>query len=494
MVVPEGEASLADIEHFFGKRIPETLTQTTGSGGRHYLFRYPEGTGGDGSEVSYGNRASLAPSVDIRGEGGYIVAPPSVHHSGNQYRWDDEGFPLAEAPLWVLGARDEDHAGYIERDEVGEGGRNDHLYRYACKLRGEGQDRGHMVALVQEMNKAVCKPPLDDREVLTIVNSAMKYQPNQEAMLDWQDDDYDTEEDDELPELHDGEDLVISLTDLLSNPPKLLDPIVGYGVMDEMDGWILGGQPNVGKSWLAFDLALAMAGGDKWLDYFPTVQGTVLIVDEEGSLSAMYKRMVKLMEGRGIAGLDLPVMLSVGKGNKFSDPKGLIAVKRMMDRVKPNLVIFDSLVRMHDGDENSNRDMSRFFEVSSDLKRNFDSAVMFLHHLRKPSKEDAGDVGDLLRGAGDIRGWPDGVMVASPIKGDMGMTELKLTHVKSREHAKLPDFHVGMLIDEQEAVMSVKDRDRDKLDYHVGISFGDNRDVIPGLVQSSFDDMPEEDE
>jgi hypothetical protein len=51
-----------------------------------------------------------------------------------------------------------------------------------------------------------------------------------------------------------------------------------------------------------------------------------------------------------------------------------------------------------------------------------------------------------------------------------------------------------MLIDEQEAVMSVKDRDRDKLDYHVGISFGDNRDVIPGLVQSSFDDMPEEDE
>lgn len=64
--------------------IPETMTQTTRSGGKHYLFRYPK----DGKH--YGNRAGFLPGLDIRGEGGYIV----------HYGVDSK--PIADAPTWLL--------------------------------------------------------------------------------------------------------------------------------------------------------------------------------------------------------------------------------------------------------------------------------------------------------------------------------------------------------------------------------------------------------
>lgn len=60
----------------------ETVTNLTGGGGVHLLYTMPAG-------AKYGNeKGSLPPGVDVRGQGGYIVLPPSVHPSGNPYRWE----------------------------------------------------------------------------------------------------------------------------------------------------------------------------------------------------------------------------------------------------------------------------------------------------------------------------------------------------------------------------------------------------------------------
>ena len=74
--------------------LPPTLTSCTGGGGQHYLFAAAPHT-----RVS----AHLEPGVDLKGEGGYIVAPPSIHASGSQYVWDS-GQPDDPAPCpdWVL--------------------------------------------------------------------------------------------------------------------------------------------------------------------------------------------------------------------------------------------------------------------------------------------------------------------------------------------------------------------------------------------------------
>ena len=76
-----------------GKHIPVTPCQKTGSGGKHYLFKYQDG---------YGNRAGILPHVDIRGDGGFIVIAPSFHPKGN-YEWMIEfgEIELAPIPDWL---------------------------------------------------------------------------------------------------------------------------------------------------------------------------------------------------------------------------------------------------------------------------------------------------------------------------------------------------------------------------------------------------------
>ena len=75
--------------------LPETVTVQTGKG-RHVYFRHT------GEQVP--NRAGLFPGADLRGDGGYVVAPGSIHPSGAVYQWlaSPETMPLAPPPAWLL--------------------------------------------------------------------------------------------------------------------------------------------------------------------------------------------------------------------------------------------------------------------------------------------------------------------------------------------------------------------------------------------------------
>jgi len=73
-----GKESLKDLEHAHGA-LPGTMESITGGGGRHLYFVHP------GGHVP--NRTNIEPGIDLRGDGGCIVAPPSVHPSGKRYRW-----------------------------------------------------------------------------------------------------------------------------------------------------------------------------------------------------------------------------------------------------------------------------------------------------------------------------------------------------------------------------------------------------------------------
>jgi len=90
-----GLASLAELEARHGA-LPPTRRSQTGSGGFHYLFRHPGG-GKVGNSVG-----SLAAGVDVRGDGGYIVAPPSLHVNGTRYAWLDDAEPAALPEAWIV--------------------------------------------------------------------------------------------------------------------------------------------------------------------------------------------------------------------------------------------------------------------------------------------------------------------------------------------------------------------------------------------------------
>lgn len=73
--------------------LPPTLTAITPTGGRHYYYKHP------GTPVP--NQVNLLPGVDIRGDGGYVVAPPTTLPTGS-YKWENPDTPIAEFPAWML--------------------------------------------------------------------------------------------------------------------------------------------------------------------------------------------------------------------------------------------------------------------------------------------------------------------------------------------------------------------------------------------------------
>jgi hypothetical protein len=95
-----GDESLWDLQERF-EQLPATVMALTGGGGFHYLFLHP----GAGIKVR-NSTSAIGPGLDIRGDGGYIVVPPSSHKSGRRYEWElschPKDIPLAPVPDWLL--------------------------------------------------------------------------------------------------------------------------------------------------------------------------------------------------------------------------------------------------------------------------------------------------------------------------------------------------------------------------------------------------------
>lgn len=92
-----GVRSLGELQGHRLPQLPPTLTVLTGGGGYHRFFRHP----GAGVEIAGGSEVFGAhlPGLDLRADGGYIVAPPSLHRSGRRYRWAEGTRELAIAEL-----------------------------------------------------------------------------------------------------------------------------------------------------------------------------------------------------------------------------------------------------------------------------------------------------------------------------------------------------------------------------------------------------------
>jgi hypothetical protein len=94
----DGITELKKLEAKFGP-LPETYTVKTPSGGYHYYFKLPDGI------VIKNSASKIAPGIDVRGENGYVIAPPSMMADGRKYEAVDNGFTPADAafaPSWLI--------------------------------------------------------------------------------------------------------------------------------------------------------------------------------------------------------------------------------------------------------------------------------------------------------------------------------------------------------------------------------------------------------
>lgn len=187
-------------------RAPISLTPR---GGRHHIFRQP------GGRAFRNTTGRLAPHVDTRADGGYIVVPPSVV-AGNAYRWA-ETFELSvapedlpEPPGWLIKLLDSPGELFTRSADVGyegcqmaptgahvslqgadlppdgnlipEGHRNATLARLAGTMRRVGMGRDEILAALERTNQIRCRPPLSAREVERIAASICRYEPDQVAV------------------------------------------------------------------------------------------------------------------------------------------------------------------------------------------------------------------------------------------------------------------------------------------------------------------------
>lgn len=167
-----GDDSLADLRREYG-HLPDTATVNTGGGGLHLYWKMPPWL--------ISNAVGVLPGIDVRGDGGYVVAPPSRHRSGRLYLWD-AGQPEqpAECPRWLLNvlrdARRVAQSAPLPEVFV-EGMRDNALTSAAGALRRRGLGEAAILGALRGINDACARPPLPDTDLARIARSVCRYTP-----------------------------------------------------------------------------------------------------------------------------------------------------------------------------------------------------------------------------------------------------------------------------------------------------------------------------
>lgn len=183
---------------------------------------------------------------------------------------------------------------------------------------------------------------------------------------------------------------VRTLDDIFSypDPQYLVEPILMENTII-----IVGASPKVGKSLLSLSIAHSLSTGKElWGEFKVNKTGTVLIVDEENPESFLKDNVTKMGFTK-----DLPVNYLHFQGVKLDNNRVLSELKRIIEEIKPVLVIFDSLIRMHGKKENESSEMNIIVGTLRSIA-NMGTTILCVHHHKKGQ----GDKNEKLRGSSDI--------------------------------------------------------------------------------------------
>lgn len=201
-------------------------------------------------------------------------------------------------------------------------------------------------------------------------------------------------DDDTLPTLRAGE---LAVTP--DGTRWLIDRVWSKGV------GIIGGIPKSAKSWLGLDMAISVASNTPFLGRFDVHDpGPTLVYLAEDALPQVRERIAGICAHRRIPleSLDLHVITApVVRLDKADDQRRLAAT---VERLTPKLLVLDPLVRLHRLDENNSGEISHLLGYLRELQRTHALAIVLVHHM---SKRVRAQLGQALRGSGDLHAWVD---------------------------------------------------------------------------------------
>lgn len=352
---------------------PKTPLVKTGKG-YHAYYLYRDGV------RNFQKRDDL-PGIDLRGDGGYVVAPPSIHESGEVYQWIEgqclEDLPFADLPETLLAKTglDKTPIRTLLEDGAVMGQRNDGVARIAGALFAKGLNYDESLSLCLAWNQRN-SPPLPEKEVKATIESIFKRHLRNHGV-----ENESSPAVKEMPDIKHPSMAPISLKELFAKPEMavlwLVEGILPAGGLSGIVG-----KPKTGKTTLARQEALAIARGDDFLGR-KTQQGPVVFYALEEKESEIKKHFLEM----GAVG-DEPIYCYSGGAAKDAIEQIGAAIKE----IRPVLVIVDPLfrlVRVKDG--NDYAQMTQAIEPILRMARDTGAHLQFVHHAPKAEREEAGD-------------------------------------------------------------------------------------------------------
>ncbi|HTO48141.1 MAG TPA: bifunctional DNA primase/polymerase [Burkholderiales bacterium] len=410
-----GRDSLADLEQRHGT-LPATVRCLTGGGGVHYFFKHP------GGHVKSCNGV-VAAGVDVKADGGYVVAAPSVHVSGRLYAWDvtahPDDIPLAPTPAWLLDRLAKPRVNGHDRTAAGTipaGRRHAALVTEAGRLRRLRYDVEVIRATLSAFNAKHCDPPLEEAEVASIARSAGDWPPGPEEPPPPTDEDALGEPGDEAEEPEqtiEPDELRrraadTSIARIFSDDHTGYQPLPRREFLVEQlfalaQAFMLVGRGGGGKGWVSVLLAICVALGRVFHSFEVKCARPVILVPREDGKDELERRIQLVTRSllghkpnrydieRIIANLHVLDLFGV-RGIRFDTALLKTLVAKSTEIGGAGLILLDPLAKFRGKDDPpliSTEAAAVVQEFTDALAWETGAAVGLVHHMNKASARTA---------------------------------------------------------------------------------------------------------
>jgi hypothetical protein len=386
--------------------LPETPTQRTGNG-QHYLVRI------DPAMISR-VRGKLGPGIDIKANG-YIVAEPSIHHSGRRYAWDDgldplQGFMPAQAPVWLERMLLEPLGGNISPNSPNLG-----IVTLPVQLQEAADALSHLDADEYhqwiEAGMALHATGLGNAAYQTWVNWSqdsskfdhklqrakwVSFGRNRQAgvtiktlfsraqAVGWVNP-LTIKRTGSSSEPLNPDGLILNL-DQLRERASGLKWLVKHVIPDNSIGMFFGASGTY-KSFIALDFGFHMAHGLPWLDR-KTRGGAVVYIAAEGG-AGLWNRIRAWHLDRKLAIGSIPFYVCPVAVNLGEESSVLAVQKAILDLgIEPRMVVVDTLSQTFAGDENKREEAAAYLRsLGAQIRARFACTVLLIHHTGHSTNE-----------------------------------------------------------------------------------------------------------
>lgn len=374
----------------FLDRFPTDTIVRTGGGGYHLYYRYPTGV------QHVPNRVDFEPGLDLRADGGLVVAPPSIHETGNEYAWVSKGRPSVLPNIF---ARDIIEQSKNERGWISDlmakgapmGQRNDACAKLAGYFASTSVPLDIATATILLWNERNF-PPLPEKEVVKTVDSVYQTEHRRQQRAP-----------DPTIASHLKNYKGFALMDFVSYMDVFADKGVDWTIQDWLPQSTIAfaiSPPGSFKTWLTFDACISVATGSPFLGKFKVHDpGPVFLVQQEDYHGQTQNRLDIIARSKFAMGMKnvmspdpddfemkmppkIPIFIHPDRKLRFSDKTAIDGLEAAIADIRPKLVVIDPLYSAGDTTDYMAKTATQMLALKT-FRDRYGCSFLVVHHTKK---------------------------------------------------------------------------------------------------------------